>query len=64
MTNIADFPNLKGDKLIEDAWEELDEWIQEKVELGIDTAIIIGILEIFKTAVVMEEMEEWCEEDV
>jgi hypothetical protein len=64
MTNISEFPNLKGDKLIEDAWGELDEWIQDKIELGIDTAMIIGILEIFKTAVVMEEMEEWVEEDV
>lgn len=53
---------MKNTAKIERAWEELDEWAREKAELGIDAVMLIRVVESFKTALTMEEMEEWCEE--
>ena len=47
---IIEFPDTKVDKQIEDAMEELGNWIESQIDLGLSPIILIGLMETYKSA--------------
>ena len=47
---IIEFPDTKVDKQIEDAMEELGNWVESQIDLGISPIILIGLMETYKSA--------------
>ena len=47
---IIEFPDNKIDKQIEDAMEELGNWVESQIELGVSPIILIGLIETYKAA--------------
>jgi hypothetical protein len=47
---IVEFPNTKVDHQIEDAMEELGNWVESQIDLGLSPIILIGLMETYKSA--------------
>ena len=47
---IVEFPDNKTDRLIEDAMEQLGNWVEGQIELGVSPIILIGLIETYKSA--------------
>ena len=47
---IVEFPDTKTEKLIEQAMEELGNWVESQLELGVSPIILIGLIEKYKAA--------------
>ena len=47
---IIDFPDTKVDHQIEDAMEELGNWVESQIDLGLSPIILIGLMETYKSA--------------
>ena len=47
---IIEFPDTKVDKQIEDAMEELGNWVESQIDLGLGPIILIGLMETYKSA--------------
>jgi hypothetical protein len=47
---IVEFPDTKTEKLIEQAMEELGNWVESQLELGVSPIILIGLIETYKAA--------------
>jgi hypothetical protein len=47
---IIEFPDTKVDKQIEDAMEELGNWVESQIDLGLSPIILIGLMETYKSA--------------
>ena len=47
---IVEFPDTKTEKLIEQAMEELGDWVESQLELGVSPIILIGLIETYKAA--------------
>ena len=47
---IVEFPDTKTENLIEQAMEELDNWGESQLEVGIRPIILIGLIETYKAA--------------
>jgi hypothetical protein len=47
---IVEFPDTKTEKLIEQAMEELGNWVESQIELGVSPVILIGLIETYKAA--------------
>ena len=47
---IVEFPDTKTEKLIEQAMEELNNWVESQIELGVSPIILIGLIETYKAA--------------
>mgnify|MGYP001084376822 FL=1 len=47
---IVEFPDNKTDRLIEDAMEQLGNWVEGQIELGVSPIILIGLMETYKSA--------------
>jgi hypothetical protein len=47
---IVEFPDNKTERLIEDAMEELGNWVEGQIELGVSPIILIGLMETYKSA--------------
>lgn len=47
---IVEFPDTKTEKLIEQAMEELGNWVESRLELGVSPIILIGLIETYKAA--------------
>ena len=47
---IIEFPDTKVDKQIEDAMEELGNWVESHIDLGISHILLIGLMENYKSA--------------
>ena len=47
---IIEFPDTKVDKQIEDAMEQLGNWVESQIDLGISPIILIGLIETYKSA--------------
>jgi len=47
---IIEFPDNKIDKQIEDAMEELGNWVESQIDLGLSSIILIGLMETYKAA--------------
>lgn len=44
------FPDTRADRLIENAMDELSQWAEEKLEIGVSAVTLIGLLETYKSA--------------
>ena len=47
---IVEFPDTKTEKLIEQAMEELGNWVESQLELGVSPIILICLIETYKAA--------------
>lgn len=47
---ILEFPDTKLDRMIEDAMEELGNWVEAQIELGVSPIVLIGLIETYKAA--------------
>ena len=47
---IVEYPNTKVDHQIEDAMEELGNWVESQIDLGLSPIILIGLIETYKSA--------------
>lgn len=47
---IIEFPDNKLDKQIEDAMEQLGNWVESQIELGMSPIVLIGLMETYKSA--------------
>ena len=47
---IIEFPDTKVDNQIEDAMEELGNWVESQIDLGLSPIILIGLMETYKSA--------------
>jgi len=47
---IVKFPDNKTERLIEDAMEELGNWVESQINLGLSPIILIGLMETYKSA--------------
>jgi hypothetical protein len=47
---IIDFPDNKVDHQIEDAMEELGNWVEGQIDIGLSPIILIGLMETYKSA--------------
>ena len=47
---IVEFPDTKTEKLIEQAMEELGNWVESRLELVVSPIILIGLIETYKAA--------------
>ena len=47
---IVEFPNTKVDHQIEYAMEELGNWVESQIDLGLSPIILIGLIETYKSA--------------
>ena len=47
---IVEFPDNKTERLIEDAMEELGNWVESQIDLGLSPLILIGLMETYKSA--------------
>jgi predicted transcriptional regulator len=47
---IVEFPDNKTERLIEDAMEELGNWVEGQIDIGLSPIILIGLMETYKSA--------------
>jgi len=47
---IIEFPDTKIDNQIQDAMEELGNWVESQIDLGLSPIILIGLMETYKSA--------------
>jgi hypothetical protein len=47
---IIEFPDNKLDNQIEDAMEQLGNWVESQIELGMSPIVLIGLMETYKAA--------------
>jgi hypothetical protein len=47
---IIEFPDTKVDNQIQDAMEELGNWVESQIDLGLSPIILIGLMETYKSA--------------
>ena len=60
MTTI-EFPDVRNDRLTEEALDRLGEWVENYIELGVNQITIIGLLDIYKTSLsynLLEDVED------
>lgn len=48
---IVEFPDMKSDKLINDAMSELADWVGKHSDAGVTDVTLIGMLETYSTAI-------------
>jgi hypothetical protein len=47
---IVEFPDNKTERLIEEAMEELGNWVEGQIDIGVSPIILIGLMETYKSA--------------
>ena len=47
---IVEFPDNKTERLIEDAMEELGNWVEGQIDIVVSPIILIGLMETYKSA--------------
>jgi len=60
MTTI-EFPDVRNDRLTEEALDRLGKWVEHYIELGVNQITIIGLLDIYKTSIsynLLEDVED------
>lgn len=59
--STIDFPDVRNDRLTEEALDKLGEWVEHYIELGVNQITIIGLLDIYKTSIsynLLEDVED------
>ena len=49
METVA-FPDKKTERLIGDAMDQLGNWVESQIELGLNPVILIGLMETYKSS--------------
>ena len=60
MTTI-EFPDVRNDRLTEEALDKLGEWVDNYIDLGVNQITIIGLLDVYKTSIsynLLEDVED------
>jgi len=57
MTTI-EFPDVRNDRLIENALEELGDWAESQIELGVSPIVLIGLMETYKSSLCFNLLED------
>jgi len=52
------FPNKISDRLTEEAMDKLGKWVEEYVEKGVNQVSLIGLMEIYKTSLAYNLLED------
>jgi predicted transcriptional regulator len=47
---IVEFPDNKTERLIEDAMDQLGNWVEGQIDIGVSPIILIGLMETYKSA--------------
>jgi hypothetical protein len=50
MPMIVEFPDNKTERLIEDAMDQLGNWVEDQIDIGVSPIILIGLMETYKSA--------------
>tara|TARA_R110000851_G_scaffold21900_2_gene65230 strand:- start:2481 stop:2666 length:186 start_codon:yes stop_codon:yes gene_type:complete len=57
MTTI-EFPDVRNDRLIENALEELGNWAESQIEFGVSPIVLIGLMETYKSSLCFNLLED------
>jgi hypothetical protein len=57
------FPNKISDRLTDEAMDKLGEWVEEYVEKGVNQVSLIGLMEIYKTSLAYNLLEDEYDDD-
>jgi len=57
------FPDKISDRLTEEAMDKLGEWVEEYVEKGVNQISLIGLMEIYKTSLAYNLLEDEYDDD-
>lgn len=52
------FPNRKLEEMTEKACQEIADWIEKYTDDGVDTLSLVGILEVYKSALTYNLLED------
>jgi len=52
------FPDVKYQKLAESAFDDLSQWVDKYLDAGVDETTMIGMLELFKTSMAFNLLED------
>lgn len=52
------FPDKISDRLTEEAMDKLGEWVEEFVDRGVNQVSLIGLMEIYKTSLAYNLLED------
>jgi len=52
------FPDTRADRLAENALEELGNWVESQIELGVSPIVIIGLMETYKSSLCFNLLED------
>lgn len=52
------FPDTRADRLAENAMEELGNWVESQIELGVSPIVIIGLMETYKSSLCFNLLED------
>jgi hypothetical protein len=48
--STIEFPDVRNDRLAENALEELGNWVESQIELGVSPIVLIGLMETYKSS--------------
>lgn len=52
------FPDTRADRLAENAMEELGEWVEKQIDLGVSPIVLIGLIETYKSSLCYNLLED------
>ena len=52
------FPDTRADRLAENALEELGNWVESQIELGVSPILLIGLMETYKSSLCFNLLED------
>ena len=52
------FPDTRADRLVENALEELGNWVESQIELGVSPITLIGLMETYKSSLCFNLLED------
>jgi hypothetical protein len=56
--STIDFPDVRNDRLTENALEELGNWVESQIELGVSPILLIGLMETYKSSLCFNLLED------
>ena len=56
--STIEFPDVRNDRLAENALEELGNWVESQIELGVSPILLIGLMETYKSSLCFNLLED------
>ena len=56
--STIEFPDVRNDRLAENALEELGNWVESQIELGVSPIVLIGLMETYKSSLCFNLLED------